>query len=332
MEYVKYFVPKELVNIDLVIIPSPVSETSPARLLKIREAAPGLKLTLVETKNVTPAVLRNCEALYGCPPPEFLREAPGLMWHHLPNSGIEPYGDLSLYANRAVTLTNARGVYGKAIAEHALGMALALLRQFPYYLRQQTEGGWKRHPVMRELSGSAVLICGMGDLGRSAAALFGAVGCTVLGVRRLAHEIPPGFADVYSLRHLHDALPRADIVVSCLPDTPATRGVFNASAFAAMKPSALFINVGRGSAVAEEDLAGALRRGLITAAALDVFCEEPLPPDNPLRFLENVLITPHSSGASEQNSDRNFELFYDLLKRYIAGKRLYNAVDFFAGY
>ncbi len=328
----RYYPQKELVSIDLVIIPSGASETSPSRLLKIREAASNLQLQLIEYKSVTPAALRDCEVLYGCPPPVYLREAKTLRWHHLPNAGIEPYGDLSLYANRTITLTNARGVYGKTVAEHALGMALALLRQLPYYVRQQTEGGWKRHPVMRELSGSTVLVCGMGDLGRNAAALFGAVGCTVLGVRRLVYEVPPGFADVYSMRRLHDALPRADVVIGCLPDTPATRGVFDASAFAAMKPSALFINVGRGSAVVEEDLAAALRTERITAAALDVFAGEPLSPESPLRALENILLTPHCSGASPQNHDRNFELFFDLLLRYVSGKRLYNTVDFFAGY
>jgi phosphoglycerate dehydrogenase-like enzyme len=254
------------------------------------------------------------------------------MWHHLPNSGIEPYGDLSLYANRAVTLTNARGVYGKAIAEHVLGMALALLRQFPYYIRQQSGGGFTRHPEMRELSGSTVLVCGMGDLGKSVAAIFGKVGCTVLGVRRLVHEVPPGFADVYSLRSLPAALPRADVVVSCLPDTPATRGVFNAASFSLMKPSALFINVGRGSAVVEADLVDALTREVVTAAALDVFAEEPLPSGHPFRQLDNILLTPHSSSASPETADRSFSLFFDLLTRYISGRRLYNTVDFFAGY
>ncbi len=291
-----------------------------------------MNLRVVEVKSIVAEVLQNCEALYGCPPPELLCKAENLQWHHLPNSGIEPYGDLSLYHNRAVTLTNARGVYGRPIAEHVLGMILALLRQLPYYFRQQTEGGSKRHPIMGELFGSTVLVCGTGDLGRSVAALFGALGCTVLGVRRLIHEMPPGFADIYNLHRLHDALHRADIIVSCLPDTTATQGIFNASAFAAMKPSALFANVGRGSAVVEEDLIDALRGERIAGAALDVFAEEPLPPDNPLRYMENVLITPHSSGASQSNNDRNFELFYDLLKRYVVGKRLYNTVDFFAGY
>ncbi|MDR0292634.1 MAG: D-2-hydroxyacid dehydrogenase [Oscillospiraceae bacterium] len=318
--------------IDLIIIPSIASETGPARLLKLREAAPRLELHYIESKSVTAAMLRDCEVLYGCPPPEMLREAGHLQWHHLPNAGVEPYGDLALYANRAVTLTNASGVYGVTIAEHVLGMALALLRQFPYYIRQQAEGGWKRHPHMRELAGSSVLVCGMGDLGRKAAEMFRVMGCRITGVRKLIHDIPPGFADVYNLSHLAEAVRGADIVVSCLPDTRETRGVFNATTFENMRPSALFINVGRGSAVAESDLAAALERGVIAGAALDVFETEPLAPDSPLRSMENVFLTPHCSGASPLNHDRNYELFFDLLTRYMAGKRLYNTVDFFAGY
>ena len=318
--------------IDLIIIPGFQNETGPARLLKIREAAPRLDLHYIDRKSVTAAMLRDCEVLYGNPPPELLAEAPNLKWHHLPSAGIEPYGDLTLYANRSVTLTNASGVYGAAIAEHVLGLALAMLRQLPYYVRQQAGGGWKRHPHMLELSGSSVLICGMGDLGRKAAEKFRVMGCRVLGVRKLFHDIPPGFADVYNLRHLDEAVREADIVVSCLPDTHETRGVFNSVIFENMRPSALFINVGRGSAVIEDDLAAALQNGVIAGAALDVFAEEPLPPDNPLRFMENVLITPHCSGASPLTHDRNYELFFDLLTRYAAKKRLYNIVDFFAGY
>lgn len=318
--------------INLIIIPSIASETSPARLLKIRETAPGLTLHYIEREHATAALLRDCEVLYGCPPPELLRDAPKLLWHHLPNAGIEPYGDLTLYANRSVTLTNARGVYGVTIAEHALAMTLSLLRQFPYYMRQQTEGGWKRHPHMRELAGSSVLVCGMGDLGLKTSKVFRFMGCQITGVRRMIHDIPPGFRDVTSLSRLGMAVRGADIVVSCLPDTRETRGVFNKELFAQMRPSSLFINVGRGSAVVETDLIEALRNGVIAGAGLDVSDPEPLTPASPLRSMENVIITPHCSGATPLNHDRNFELFYDLLKRYIGGKRLYNTVDFFAGY
>ena len=277
-------------------------------------------------------MLRDCEALYGCPPPEFLSAARNLRWHHLPNAGIEPYGDLTLYGNRSVTLTNASGVYGAAISEHVLGMALALLRQLPYYVRQQAEGGWRRRPDMRELAGSTVLICGLGDLGLKTAEKFRVMGCRILGVRKLIHEIPSGFDEVYNLRRLTEAARGADIVVSCLPSTRETFGVFNSVIFENMRRSALFINVGRGASVVEADLAAALANGVIAGAALDVFAEEPLPPDSPLRHMENALITPHCSGASPQNHDRNYELFFDLLTRYTAGKRLYNTVDFFAGY
>ena len=277
-------------------------------------------------------MMRDCEALYGFPPPELLREAPNLQWLHLPAAGVEPYGDLSLYANRSVTLTNAGGVYGAVIAEHTLGLALALLRQLPFFIRQQAEGCWKRRPDMFELSGSTVLVCGMGDLGRNVADRFRAMGCELLGIRKVIHDIPPGFAEVYSLPRLTEAVRHADFVINCLPSTNQTRGVFDAAVFQNMRPSAFFINVGRGSAVVEADLTAALQNGVLAGAALDVFDPEPLAPGNPLWAMENVIVTPHCAGASPLNHDRNFELFFDLLTRYAAKKRLYNIVDFFAGY
>jgi phosphoglycerate dehydrogenase-like enzyme len=286
----------------------------------------------IERRNLTAETLRGCEALYGHPPPELLREAGNLRWHHLQSAGIEPYGDLTLYANRSVTLTNSSGVYGAAIAEHVIGMALAMIRQFPYYFKQQIKGRWDSHPDMRELSGSTVLICGMGDIGRSAAEKFRVLGCRVLGARKVIHDIPPGFAEVYSLSRLPEAVRAADIVVSCLPATRETVGVFNAAIFGKMRPGAVFINVGRGSAAVEADLIGALEKGTIAGAALDVFETEPLSPDSPLWGMDNVFITPHCSGASPFAADRCFELFFDLLTRYAASKRLYNIVDFFAGY
>jgi phosphoglycerate dehydrogenase-like enzyme len=275
-------------------------------------------------------MLGGCEVLYGHPPPELLKTALKLKWHHLPSAGIEPYGDLTLYSNRAVTLTNSSGVYGAPIAEHVLAMALAILRQLPYYVKQK--GDWERHPDMRELSGSVVLVCGMGDLGRNVAEKFRVMGCKVLGIRKVIVDIPPGFAEVYSLSRLQEAVREADIVVNCLPSTRETQGVFNAEIFGKMRPGCIFINVGRGSAVVEESLVGALKDKKIAGAALDVFRSEPLEPESPLRELDNVIITPHCSGISPHNDERCFELFYDLMKRYITGKRLYNTVDFFAGY
>jgi len=277
-------------------------------------------------------MMRRCEILYGHPPPGLLRSAERLKWHHLQSAGAEPYNDLSLYADRSVQLTNSSGVYGAPIAEHVLGMALAMLRQFPFYIKQQAAGGWDRHPDMRELSGSTVLICGMGDLGRSAAEKFRLLGCRVLGIRKVIIDIPPGFAEVYSLSRLQEAVREADIVVNCLPHTHETAGVFNASVFKHMRPHTVFINVGRGSSVVESDLIAALEKGVIAGAALDVFAGEPLPETHPLRFIGNVFITPHCSGASPHSGDRCFELFFELLTRYASGKKLYNTVDFFAGY
>lgn len=291
-----------------------------------------LDLRYVERKSVTSPLLQGCEAIYGCPPPELLKDAPNLRWHHLPYAGAEPYDDLTLYANKAVTLTNSSGVYGGVIAEHVLGMVLALLRQFPSYIKNMPLGDWEHHPEMGELFGSSVLICGMGDLGMSVADKLRLMGCKLFGIRRTYAGVPPGFGDVGGLDRLAEMAGRCDIVISALPSTRETSGVFNVSVFKKMRPHSLFINVGRGSAVVEDDLTDALERNMIAGAALDVFEHEPLAADSPLRRMENVLLTPHCAGVSPQNSDRAYEMFFDLLVRYISGRPLYNIVDFFSGY
>lgn len=317
---------------NLIVLPSIAFELSPARSLRLREAAPGYNIVYLEPNQLTPEHMAEAEILFGCPPPELLSCAPVLRWHHLPNAGVEPYSNLTLYANRTVTLTNASGVYGSVIAEHTLGMVLGLLRRLPDYARAQEREHWERHPDMRELSGSTVLILGLGDLGLHIARLFRAFDCKILGVRRNFLERPPEADEVYPPHALADILPRADIIINALPSTKDTRGIFNAEMFSRVKRGCVFVNVGRGDAVIQDDLIAALKSGDIWGAALDVTCPEPLLAGNELWSMENVFISPHSSGASRGNAERNYKLFMDLLTRFLSGRSLYNRVDFLAGY
>jgi phosphoglycerate dehydrogenase-like enzyme len=211
-------------------------------------------------------------------------------------------------------------------------MALSMLRQLPFYKQQQTTAEWEHHPDMQELSGSTVLICGMGNLGRTVAEKFRLMGCRIMGIRKVIHDIPHGFEEVYNLRMMPGVIGKADIIISCLPVTRETAGVFNADVFMKMRPSALFFNIGSAAAVAEDDLIAALQNSIIAGAGLDVFEQEPLAPNSPLRAMENVLLTPRCAGISPLAVTRNYELFFGLLERYVTKKRLHNTIDFFTGY
>lgn len=321
-----------MIFLNLLIIPNRIFTAGPAKLLAAQELVPHLTVEYKYAEQITEEMMVESEIIFGCPPPELLSLAVNLKWHHLPNAGIEPYGNLALYANRNVVLTNASGVFGLPIAEHVVGMFLALSRQFPYYVRNQTEHVWQRRNDVRELYGATVAILGLGDLGQTLAKRLSGFDCTLLGVRKNILNKPPFIQEVYTTRRMNEALSRADYVAACLPHTPETVGLMNEAAFNAMKPDSIFVNVGRGSLVVESALASALKENRIMGAGIDVADKEPLSPDSPLWDCENLLITPHGSSASPMTQERNFALFLELLERYINGKKMTNTVDFFRGY
>lgn len=315
---------------NLLIVSSGTFRLTPAALVRIQEAAPGLNV--IYTASPSPAQVQASEVIFGCPDKALLAHAESLRWLHITNAGVEPYGDLSLYANRDTVLTNARGVYGIQISEHIVGLMLALSRRLPYYAGCTSRRVWKRRDDVREVYGATVSIFGTGDLGSNVAARLAPFGCRLIGVRRNVLEMPPGFDEVRPIHRMLDVLSVSDYVVACLPQTAETVGLFDRAAFEAMPPMSVFINAGRGSAVVESALVDALKSGRLMGAGLDVADPEPLPPDSALWDCENILITAHSSAASPLVSTRNLELFLLQLDRYLSGRRLRNIVDFRRGY
>lgn len=315
---------------NLLVVNTHLFSFAPAKLLHIQEMAPGL--TLQVTSAPTQAMVSDSEIICGCPPKQLLAEAPDLKWLHLTNAGIEPYGDLGLYANRDILLTNASGVYGASIAEHAVGLMVGVSRFFERHVLNKQSRRWQRIPEARDLYGSTVVIMGLGDLGSQLAKRLSSFGCRILGVRRSGFDKPPHVEAVYPPHALLTVAREADYLVNCLPQTAETVGLLDHRVFEAMPTGSVLINVGRGSAVVESALVDAIRSGHLYGAGLDVADPEPLPPESPLWDLDNVLITSHSSSASSLQEQRSYELFTDLLDRYLSKRRLYNIVDFFRGY
>ncbi|OOC07581.1 hydroxyacid dehydrogenase [Amycolatopsis azurea DSM 43854] len=253
-----------------------------------------------------------------------------LRWLHIASAGVDPVLFPGLQESDVV-LTNSRGVFDGAIAEYVLGVVLAFAKDFVRSWDLQREKRWK-HRESERISGRRVLVVGTGPIGRSIARMLRAAGMSVAGVGRRPREDDPDFGDVHSSSDLARHLPEADYVVAVAPLTEQTKGMFDAEAFAAMKPGARFINVGRGELVVTSDLVGALRDGPLGGAALDVFDTEPLPPESPLWTMENVLISPHMSGDFVGWRNTLVEVFADNFRRWRAGEPLRNVVDKQLGY
>jgi phosphoglycerate dehydrogenase-like enzyme len=263
--------------------------------------------------------------------PEQLDRTSRLRWFHAGSAGVE-HLDLRALHKHSVVLTNSRGVSAPNMAEHAIGMMVALARRFPRLMREQASRSWRdedTHREVRELAGETLLIIGTGEIGSQVASRASAFGMRVEGLRRRAGgQIPPNFDRIWSTDELSAALPGADHVVVTLPDTPGTRGLLDATALAACKPGAMIYNIGRGAVIDTPALVAALQSGHLGGAGLDVTEPEPLPADSPLWDLENVLITAHTSGASPRYWERQEALISDNLARYLEGRPLRNLVDY----
>lgn len=316
------------------LMDTPFSQEQLAELRALAEEH-GYDLLLLDPETIyPPEVLRNCEILCGYFPKKLLRNAALLRWLQLPSAGADKYVDETIYPHPGVTLTNSSGAFGSAIAEQLLMGALMLLRRMPEYQKQQRDHVWNRVGALRFLRGSTVTVLGTGNLGGTFADDCAALGATVRGVSRSGTATGTGFSAVYPVEQMLEAVAGADIVAACLPLTRETEGLIDRRVFAAMKPGAIFLSVGRGKTVVQADLIQALESGKLAGAMLDVAEVEPMPQDCPLWDMENVIITPHVSGSDRDapNAAEIFNIFMDNLRRYFAGETLRNIVDKNKGY
>ena len=225
-----------------------------------------------------------------------------------------------------VTLTNVRGVFDQPMAEYTLGMILGFAKDFRGSYTRQRERKWS-YRLNERIAGTKALVVGAGSIGRAIARTLRAAGIEVEGVGRTARNGDLDFGRVHGNADLNGALASADWVVLIAPLTGQTRGMFDASRFAAMKPTARFFNLGRGALVDEPAMIEALENGVIAGAGLDVFTEEPLPGASPLWEMENVFVSPHMSGDFQGHKKAMADLFVENFRRYRAGKPLVNVVD-----
>lgn len=253
-----------------------------------------------------------------------------LRWIHAASAGVNHVLTPEVMASDVV-VTNSRGVFDEPMAEYVLSLILALAKDLPTTFIHQRERLW-RHRETERLGGRHALVAGTGPIGRAIGRKLAAVGMTVTGLGRVAQSTDPDLGEVVPMSSLSEVLPDADYVVLAAPLTDETRGMIDAEALAAMKPTARLINVSRGPLVVQEALVEALAAGRLGGAALDVFVNEPLSSASPLWQLPNVIVSPHMSGDVVGWRGELVALFVDNLSRYLDGRPLRNVVDKSRGY
>ncbi|GJL64420.1 MAG: 2-hydroxyacid dehydrogenase [Nitrospirales bacterium] len=320
----------------VVVLPSDHRATASQMLEQLQAVSHGTQLVPVESFDALPEVLNGADALLGLCTPEVLQVGTHLRWIQTYSAGVDRCVGASELQKKDLLLTNMQRVHGPAIAEHVLATLLSLARGLPEYQNLQRQGIWGKGRQSSnnviEIKGKTILIVGLGGIGTEIAKRVHALGMRVIATRNSRRE-GPAYVDYVGLAdELLELSKQADVVVNATPLTPITTGLFNAPIFNAMRPTAFFINIGRGKSVVTDDLIHALKNGDIAAAGLDVTDPEPLPKDSELWRLPNVLITPHISARSDQRMHRVWLLVQENLRRYVRGERMLNVVDIKRGY
>ncbi|MCI0639073.1 MAG: hypothetical protein L0Y70_08355, partial [Gemmataceae bacterium] len=310
-----------------IVLPS----LMPAKLLELKRVAPDVLFVPVKDADDAAREAADADAVLGFCTKGIVNAGKKLRWLQVGSAGVENYMFDELVKSDIV-LTNTQRLYGPNVADQALALLLNLTRG-PL---QKGPADWKPLKAsgkQMELHGHDMLIVGLGGIGSQIAKRAHGFGMRVCAVDPNPALVKPDY--VFSLTRpekLMDLLPGADVVVLACPLTSQTRGLFGASQFVAMKKSAFFINIARGGLVKTDDLMSALKSGQIAGAGLDVTDPEPLPQNHPLWQVKNVIISPHIGGQSDGARDRQWRLYRENVRRFVAGEPLLCVVNKQKGY
>jgi phosphoglycerate dehydrogenase-like enzyme len=295
----------------------------------IARSLPELQITIAPRDDPAEmkAVLREADMLLAWKlPADLLSDAPRLRWIQSFGAGVDHLVGAELPED--VTITRIVDAFGPAMAEYVLGYCYAATLSVRRVLEQQRRAEWKPFNTSL-LRGRTAVILGLGSIGREVCRLLAGAGLRVLGVSRTGRSLPD-VEQTFKVEDLERVLPEASFLVLVLPLTPATRGLIGAHELGLLPADALLINIARGPIVVEADLVDALRRGSIGGAVLDVFEQEPLPPEHPFWRLDNVIVTPHLAGPDDAEIVAG--QFVENYRRYRAGEPLHGIVDRDRGY
>ncbi|KAL3163262.1 hypothetical protein ABBQ32_009659 [Trebouxia sp. C0010 RCD-2024] len=256
-----------------------------------------------------------------------------LKWIHSASAGVEKLLFPELIKSK-VSVTNAKGAYSHSLAEWALTACSWFAKDLPRLKQQQKDRNWEPYYV-EELRGKVLGVVGYGDIGQETANLARAFKMSIIALRRrkeLSQHDKDLNLKIYTPDQLNELMAESDYIVAALPHTDKTEKLVNAAAINSMKRTGVFVNIGRGQTVDEEALVKALQDKRIRGAGLDVTYTEPLPKENPLWDLDNVLLSPHTADRTTTFQAEAIQQFTDLAKLYVQGKELYNVVDKEIGY
>ncbi|MBQ4505643.1 MAG: D-2-hydroxyacid dehydrogenase [Firmicutes bacterium] len=287
-------------------------------------------------KKATPEMLRETEILIGgmyddkiCP-----EAMPKLKLWQLPSAGADEQAKLPyILSEGGPVLCNATGAYGITISEYMMGQLIVLLRHFQIYRDHMKGHEWQREELPEVIYGKTALLLGVGDIGGNLAKRLKAFDCKVIAIKRTS-TVPEFVDEVHTMADLEELLPQADFICCSLPNSPSTTKLINEKTLALMKPTAILVNVGRGTLVDSDALAKALNEGRLGGTALDVTDPEPLPEDHPLWDCPNCMITPHVAGLSEQREPHQRIVGFAMnnIGHYLRGEEFENLVDLKTGY
>lgn len=307
-----------------------VSGDGPIYREVLAREAPEIEVKLFQQDDLTVASFaREMDFLFAWYfPPELVKDAPRLRWISSTGAGVDNVMAARDWLPKGVPVTRMVHVFDDVMAEYVLGYLLAVQLDVRRIMRQQQAKDWSgfNPPLLR---GATAVVVGLGSIGSEIARTLAAAGLKVIGVSRSGRPVE-GVSEVHRIADLDSVLPRADYLVLVVPLTAETRGLIGEQQLALLPPGAVLANVCRGAVVNEPALLDVLQSGRLRFAVLDVFEQEPLPPEHPFWSMENVIVTPHIAGPDDAYV--NAQRFLENYRRLEAGEPLVGQVDFGRGY
>ena len=329
-----------------LVIHPPVEPARLEKILEVARQAGNLSVVNAQSDEQAAQAMVDADGLFGKITPSLLAAARSLKWVQSPTVSLEHYMFPEL-VEHPCQLTNMRGLYSDIIGDQVLGYIICFARNLHFYIRNQLESRWeaaggeesrsqfflgpgRSSPIDLahiHLGNSTLGIVGLGGIGAEIARRGVVCGMRVIAVDPVRESPPDGVVSLRKLDGLSGLLGESDFVTIAAPHTPETYRMFRSEQFGQMKSTAYFINIGRGAIVDLADLTKALAQGTIAGAALDVFETEPLPSEDPLWQMDNVILTPHIGGSSPQIAARHLELLLDNIGRFSRSEPLRNLVE-----
>lgn len=304
-------------------------------LADLQAVAPGVSFVVVRNQSNPEVDVSDADAVIGGCTQSLLEKAKQVRWVQAMTAGIERCLAVPTIKQRQLLVTNMQRTEGDTVSEHAIALAMALARNLDNFILNQQQGVWSRSGesgALRSLNGKTLLLVGLGGIGTDIAKRAHAMGMKVIATRGSGRTGPPYVSYVGLSSELLTLAKDADVVINAAPLTPETTGMFDAKFFAALKPSAYFVNIARGASVVDSALIAALNEKRLAGAALDVTDPEPLSADHPLWRTPNLIITPHIASVADLERDNQRAVLLENLRRYAAGDKMLSVVDLSRGY